>query len=180
MSSACQGGPRKKLWLCLLVTVFHPNPTLKSRCFRKPDNWPTHPPLVIGQAGKSRQTQVRPGSKDLRHTCRGRSAGRDWSCFSNLFWFFKGMARMLSWIIFEVLHFLFYVNSSSYSNESGVARIHWFWLFSQPLEMSNAITLLNTLVLDICISEFGFITRGYHILCQVQIGLLVLDYASST
>ena len=36
---------------------------------------------------------------------------------------------MLSWIIFEVLHFLFYVNSSSFSNESGVARIHWFWLF---------------------------------------------------
>ena len=36
---------------------------------------------------------------------------------------------MLSWIIFEVLHFLFYVNSSSFSNESGVARIHWFWSF---------------------------------------------------
>ena len=36
---------------------------------------------------------------------------------------------MLSRIIFEVLHLFFYVNSSSFSNECGVARIQWFWLF---------------------------------------------------
>ena len=56
---------------------------------------------------------------------------------------------MLSWIIFEVLHFLFYVNSSSFflmnlELREFIGSGH----FSQPLEMSNAIPLLNTFVLD--------------------------------